>query len=105
MRYGGQDNPGRRAKGMKIIMNGIMLGEKVRDKITGLEGIATARVEYLNGCVQICVTPPAKDGKTQDREFFDVQMVEVIGPGVTVEPEKVGGHRADAPSGGYGMAE
>ena len=28
----------------------IKLGIKVRDKVTGFEGIATARIKYLNGC-------------------------------------------------------
>jgi len=34
----------------------IRLGNKVRDKVSGIEGIVTGRCEYLNGCVQYCVT-------------------------------------------------
>ena len=45
----------------------IKLGSKVRDSITGLEGIATARTEYLYGCVRITITPTElKDGKPVD---------------------------------------
>ena len=40
----------------------ITLGNKVRDKVTGMEGIAVSRVEYLNGCVQYAVQPPYKKG-------------------------------------------
>lgn len=35
----------------------IKLGSKVRCKITGFEGIAITRTEWLNGCVGICVKP------------------------------------------------
>jgi hypothetical protein len=35
----------------------IHLGNRVKDSITGFEGIATARIEYLTGCAQIAVTP------------------------------------------------
>jgi hypothetical protein len=33
----------------------VKLGSKCRDSITGLEGIATARTEYLYGCVHVCI--------------------------------------------------
>lgn len=33
--------------------NPVVLGQQYRDKITGFQGIATARVEYLYGCVRI----------------------------------------------------
>ena len=39
-------------KGIKPM---IELGDKVKDKITGLTGIASERREYLNGCVQYAV--------------------------------------------------
>ena len=37
----------------------IELGSKVRCKITGLEGIAVIRSEFLNGCIQYEVQPPS----------------------------------------------
>jgi hypothetical protein len=50
----------------------IKLGSKVRDVITGLEGIAICRAVWLNGCVRITVQPQeTKDGKTVDSECFD----------------------------------
>ena len=76
----------------------IKLGNKVRDKVTGYEGVATARVEYLNGCVQYCVKPKVgSDGKMPDPEYIDVQQLEVVKEGVTVEPLKTGGPQRDCP--------
>lgn len=49
----------------------IELGQKVRDRVTGFEGITTARVQYLNGCVQFCVKPRALDGKMLEGEYID----------------------------------
>lgn len=57
----------------------IKLGDRVRDWVTGLEGIATARVEYLGGCIQYCVQPKVgKEGKMMESHCFDVGRLEVI---------------------------
>lgn len=56
----------------------IKLGSKVRCKITGYEGIATIRSEFLNGCVQYNVTAPVRDNKPQEDVGIDVQSLEVI---------------------------
>lgn len=45
-------------------MNKIKLGDKVKDKISGLTGVATARCEFLNGCVQYTIS--RKLGKNQE---------------------------------------
>jgi len=39
----------------------IPLGAKVRDRVSGLAGVATARTEYLYSTPQIRVTPDAID--------------------------------------------
>lgn len=75
----------------------IKLGQKVRCKVTGFEGIAIVECKYLNGCVQYCVKPPAKDGKMIDGEYIDVQQLEVIGDGVSVTTRDTGGIMPDAP--------
>lgn len=50
----------------------ISLGDHVKDAITGMEGIAVARVDYLTGCTQICISPKVdKDGKLQDSHYVD----------------------------------
>jgi hypothetical protein len=50
----------------------IKLGAKVRDTVTGFEGIVISRTEYLNGCIAYGVKPPKdKDGKMIDAEWID----------------------------------
>jgi hypothetical protein len=49
----------------------IKLGQMVKDVITGLRGVAIARIEYMNGFVQYEVQPPVdKDGKWLDGKWF-----------------------------------
>jgi hypothetical protein len=61
-------------------MTKITLGSKVRDTITGFEGIATARAEYLSGCVRILVQPYGltKDGKMFEGEWIDQGLLEAV---------------------------
>ena len=50
----------------------IKLGTEVKDRITGFEGIATSRVEYLTGCTQIGIPSPVdKDGKVPEIVYLD----------------------------------
>lgn len=63
------DNPtlvsyGRR--GLKGGVHVIQLGSKVVDTITGFEGIAVARCEYIAGYTEYGVRPRAKDGIRPD---------------------------------------
>lgn len=44
-----------------------LLGLKLRDLMTGFEGIAMSRVEYLNGCVQYCLKPEVDPQKMHER--------------------------------------
>ena len=88
-----------------------MIGQLMRCKVTGFEGIAVAKVEYLNGCVQYCLKPKSKDGKMLDGEYIDIQQLEKIGEGLLdVEKidnrqvavgEVVGGNMSDTPGGSY----
>jgi len=73
-------------------MEEIKLGMKVRDKVTGLVGIAVAYLRYMNGCVRYEIAPPVgKDGKVHDGLWVDSQQIEIMGKGLTVEPKKTGG--------------
>lgn len=58
----------------------IELGDKVKDKITDFEGIAIARIKFLNGCEQIQVQPKGltKEGGQKESEFIDIQQLEKI---------------------------
>ena len=56
----------------------IKLGQKVKDSITGFEGIAIAKAIYLNGCVSYQVkSQTLKDGKTIEAEWFDEQRLTI----------------------------
>jgi hypothetical protein len=77
-----------------------ILGKAARDKVTGFEGIIIGRCEYLFGCSQYGLAPPAKDGKTGDTNWFDEGRVEVTGDGVAPESVRAaenGGPNRDAP--------
>ena len=63
----------------------IAFGTKVKDSITGFEGIVIARAEYMNGCRQVLVVAKSRDGAAPVSEWIDEQRV-------TVESKaKVGG--------------
>ncbi len=51
----------------------IELGSRVRDQITGFEGVVTGRVEYLTGCAQYLVQPAVKkdSGEWIDARWLD----------------------------------
>ena len=54
----------------------VKLGEKYRDSITGWEGVAVGRYEYLHGCVRVGLEGN-KDG--EPKEFvFDEQRLETL---------------------------
>ena len=57
----------------------INLGDKVKDKVTGFVGIAVAKTEFLNGCVQYSVAPKVgKDNKFPEEMGIDEQSLTVI---------------------------
>lgn len=78
----------------------VVLGCLAEDLITGFRGIVIGKVEYLYGCSQVCLTPPAEDGKTRPSEWFDAGRVKWRGVGVNpadVQGDKPGGPNRDAP--------
>lgn len=58
----------------------IELGSRAQDKITGFEGIVTARFEWLTGCVRYEIQPIklGLDGKVNASETFDEARIEVL---------------------------
>lgn len=57
----------------------IKLGDKVRDTISGLEGIVTQRTEFLNGCIQYALQPKIKKGTDMPPAWhIDEEQLEVI---------------------------
>jgi len=81
----------------------IELGQKVKCKVTGFTGIATAKIEFLNGCIQFCVKPKikAKDNKMPEGQYIDVEQLEVVGEGTRVKKKGNGGVMSDLPNADY----
>ncbi len=70
------------------------LGKKGRDKITGFEGVITAKIFYLYGCAQYAIVPKAAKDKVHGGQWFDEGRIEIIGKGVdrkAVTSKKKGG--------------
>jgi len=54
-------------------------GIKVKDKVSGAEGIITSRVQRLNGCLQYVVEPKYNDdGKKIDIFYADFEDLEIL---------------------------
>jgi hypothetical protein len=56
----------------------VKLGQIVRDQITDITGVVTARVEYLTGCEQVLVQPKAKDNSYIESRWFDEDRVVIV---------------------------
>lgn len=64
-------------------MSPFRLGDKVEDRVTGLVGIAVARIEYLNGCVQWCLQPRvAEDAMKIDSHYIDEGQLRKVSDGI-----------------------
>lgn len=57
----------------------IILGATYRDRLTGFEGIAVGRYEYLTGCTRVSIQAPhLVDGKTVEITV-DAPMLAYVG--------------------------
>jgi hypothetical protein len=68
----------------------IKLGDRVRDKVSGYEGIAVARIEFLNGCTQYTIARKLKPGQDLNpvgEPSFDEVILEVIKRKVIISKE------------------
>lgn len=78
------------------------LGKKARDIVTGFVGIITAKVVYLTGCTQYCLTPNEtdKDGKIREGHYFDEQRLELIDEGIVSKfyQKNTGGPQDNTPN-------
>jgi hypothetical protein len=64
-------------------------GKKAKDKVTGFEGVITAKCFYMYGCAQSLLTPKVdKDGKKQDGNWFDEGRIEVFEEKISIESVK-----------------
>lgn len=70
----------------------VELGDKVKDIVTGLIGIAVSRVTFMNGCIYYNVQPPIETDKQTGMQavpapsFLNQQRLEVVKPKVAPVP-------------------
>ena len=81
----------------------LKLGVTARDKITGFNGVAIGKAEYLTGCDQYLIQPKTKPSKGNYEEgvWLDEARLEVTGKGVSAkdvqEEGNPGGPEGSAP--------
>jgi hypothetical protein len=73
-------------------------GVEVRDKVTGFSGVVTGRADYITGCNQYLVQPPAKDGAFVEPRWYDEHRLAVIGTTRVELANDSGKDGADAPA-------
>lgn len=74
----------------------IQLGKVYRDSHTGFEGTATARTEFLYGCVRVMLeAPKLKDDGTPKEAWFDEQRLVAHSPATSGGPREAPPRRAD----------
>lgn len=62
-------------------MQKIHMRDKVKDTVTGFEGVVIGRTEWLNGCIRYAIQAPVTaDGKLPEAEWIDDQQLEVTEP-------------------------
>lgn len=64
---------------MKVRDHLDLLGLRVKDRVTALEGVVTVVTFDLFGCIQACINPGIdKDGKPRELNWYDVSRLEVL---------------------------
>ncbi|KAA0573397.1 hypothetical protein [Azospirillum sp. Sh1] len=76
----------------------IRVGQKVKDTITGLTGVATMQATYMNGCVSFLVTPRRRLLRENDAEWVSSVRLTAIDEKPAIEPPK-----SEKPTGGPPM--
>lgn len=78
------------------------LGARVKDVVTGFEGVVMARTEFLNKCIRYGVQSSSldKDGRVMSNEHFDEEQLVAAGEPVQlpVHKTKRTGGPHDAPT-------
>jgi hypothetical protein len=70
----------------------IMLGDRVKDVVTGFAGIVIAETVWLNGCVRYAVqSDKLKDGVPTESVWIDKQQLKIVGKKVELPLQDTGG--------------
>ncbi len=68
------------------------LGDKVKDQITGFEGVVVCRSQWLNCCNTYTVKPvELKDGVPQEAVYFDEPQLDLVVEKLHKENRETGG--------------
>lgn len=78
----------------------VILGDEVKDTVSGFQGIAFGKTDFLNGCTRIGVQPPVdKEKKLPDAQWFDEpQLLVVKSQKVKCGPKDTGGPMVSIPT-------
>jgi predicted extracellular nuclease len=81
----------------KLLGKDVRLGVLCKDIVTGFEGIAIAKTEWLSGCVRFTLQPQdiSKEGAPKDSQAFDVEQLVVVGNGVQIKKQETGGPKPE----------
>lgn len=81
--------------------NKFRLGNRLRDKVSGVEGITTGYVTFLNGCVQWNIHPKVgEDGKVSEANYYDEQQLEFVDDGIAAAPAGIPSSTPSSSTGG-----
>lgn len=72
----------------------VELGDKVRCKYSGFEGVAVAKIIFVNGCVQFLILPKwskVKDGLIQEQSIDSESLIVIEKKKKPEEKKKTGG--------------
>lgn len=83
---------------MNIDTNGLNLGDKVEDKISGLQGKIVGFTQWFSGCAVATVQPALVEGKIPDTAGFDVTRLILIAPAIDTAQRTTGGPQPNPPT-------
>lgn len=76
---------------------GVGMGDKVKDTLSGFTGVVIGRAEHMTGCHQVYVLPTSeKDNEIKAGNWFDIERVEKVEANVATVKSRLTG--ADIPS-------
>ena len=64
----------------------MQMGDLMRDQVSGFEGIATGKAQYINGCVKWLLEGKIRDDGKMPTEWFDEQRVVVVTEAAFIVP-------------------
>lgn len=66
-----------------------LLGKRAKSKVSGFEGVVTARCKYLYVPARICLTAKSKDGKAPEEYWTEEADIEIVDNDNIERPEPI----------------